>query len=524
MTSNRSLLFTSALVVALLGYMYADSLVFLFSRWIGTEDSSHGIFVPFISGYLIWQARLRLSQISREKSWLGLAVIALGLMLYVVGELSTLFIVLHFSLWMVIVGLAITLLGIRGAKVIAFPLGYFLTAIPLPTFIIANLSSQLQLWSSSLGVGCLQLVGVMAFREGNVIDLGPVQLQVVEACSGIRYLLPLTSLALLCAYLFKDRMWKRVVLVLSAIPISILINGFRIGMIGVLVELYGKGAAEGFYHLFEGWVIFMVSLGLLILEMGLLGRVGALRAGKPFLAQFTWREQSEDNTHPTVPSVPCRLQSASGRAYLCSVVLLAPFTLFSTVVVDREEMAPPRTAFIDFPMLMDGWQGAPFALEQQYIDALRFDDYVLADYRSDKEQPVNFYAAYYRSQRKGQSAHSPHSCLPGGGWEIASLTQRDLPVSQGMMQPLSVNRVVIQKGDQKQIVLYWFKQRERHLTNEYLVKVYLLWDAFSRQRTDGALVRLASLVGPGESEFTVDQRLQEFAVVAGRELTRFVPD
>jgi len=524
MTSNRSLLFTSALVVALLGYMYADSLVFLFSRWVGTEDYSHGIFVPFISGYLIWQARLRLSHISREKSWLGLAVIALGLMLYVVGELSTLFIVLHFSLWMVIVGLAITLLGIRGAKVIAFPLGYLLTAIPLPTFINANLSSQLQLWSSSLGVGCLQLVGVMAFREGNVIDLGPVQLQVVEACSGIRYLLPLTSLALLCAYLFKDRMWKRVVLVLSAIPISILINGFRIGMIGVLVELYGKGAAEGFYHLFEGWVIFMVSLGLLILEMGLLGRVGASRAGKPFLEQFTWREQSEDNTHPAVPSVPCRMQLASGRAYLCSVALLAPFTLFSTVVVDREEMAPPRTAFVDFPMRIDGWQGAPFALEQQYIDVLRFDDYVLADYRSDKEQPVNFYAAYYRSQRKGQSAHSPQSCLPGGGWEIASLTQRDLPMSHGILQPLSVNRAVIQKGDQKQIVLYWFKQRERHLTSEYLVKVYLLWDGFSRQRTDGALVRLASLVGPGESESTVDQRLQGFAVVAGRELTRFVPD
>jgi hypothetical protein len=89
MTNNRSLLFTSALVVTLLGYMYADSLVFLFSRWVGTEDSSHGIFVPFISGYLIWQARLRLSQISREKSWLGLAVIALGLMLYVVGTLGT---------------------------------------------------------------------------------------------------------------------------------------------------------------------------------------------------------------------------------------------------------------------------------------------------------------------------------------------------------------------------------------------------------------------------------------------------
>lgn len=523
MASNRYLIFSSILMVALLGYMYAESLAYLVSRWLGTEDYSHGIFVPFISGYLIWQSRHHLSKISKEKSWWGLAVMALGLVLYVVGELSTLFVVLHVSLWVVLVGLAIALLGIRGAKAIAFPLGYLLTAIPLPTFFYASLSSKLQLWSSSLGVGCLQLVGVMAFREGNVIDLGPVQLQVVEACSGIRYLFPLTSLALLCAYLFKDTMWKRVVIVLSSIPISIVLNGFRIGMIGVLVELYGKGAAEGFYHLFEGWVIFMVSLGLLILEMSLLGGVRASTLGKPFLERFTWRDQEVDSDRENRHEISHGTIVSPGPAYLCSVVILAPFSLFSTAIANRGEMPPPRAAFVDFPMQIDGWQGAPFALEQQYIDALRFDDYVLADYRSDKEQPVNFYAAYYRSQRKGQSAHSPQSCLPGGGWEIASLTQAELPVLAAM-QPLRANRAVIQKGDQKQIVLYWFKQRDRNLTSEYLVKVYLLWDAFSRQRTDGALVRLAALVGPGESEAAVDRRLQQFAATVGRELSRFVPD
>lgn len=524
MASNRYLIFTAVLVAALLGSMYAESLAYLFGRWFGTEDYSHGVFVPFISGYLIWKSRFRLSQVSNEKSWWGLAVIALGLLLYLVGELSTLFVIQHFSLWTVIVGLTVTLIGVRRAKAIAFPLCYLLTAIPLPTFFYASLSSQLQLWSSSLGVGCLQLVGVMAFREGNVIDLGPVQLQVVEACSGIRYLLPLTSLALLCAYLFKDRMWKRVVLVLSSIPISILLNGFRIGMIGILVELYGKGAAEGFYHLFEGWVIFMVSFGLLIAEMMLLARIGKVNPQGSVFERLTWSDQSANSAQRAERMVPCRIQSSPGHAYLCSVALLAPCTLFSTVVADREESPPPRAAFVDFPMQINGWRGRPFPLEQQYIDALRFDDYVLADYRSDKEQPVNFYAAYYRSQRKGQSAHSPQSCLPGGGWEIASLTQAELPVLTPEMQPFRVNRAVIQRGDQKQIVLYWFKQRDRNLTNEYLVKSYLLWDALSRQRTDGALVRLASPVGPGESEAVVDQRLQEFAAEVGQELSRFVPD
>lgn len=524
MTRTGSFLFTSALIVALLGYMYADSLVFLFSRWFGTEDYSHGIFVPLISGFLVWQSRHRLREISKENSWWGLAVIALGLMLYVAGELSTLFVILHLSLWVVIVGLAISLLGIRGTKTVAFPLCYLLAAIPLPTFFYAGLSSKLQLWSSSLGVGCLQLVGVMAFREGNVIDLGPVQLQVAEACSGVRYLLPLTSLALLCAYLFKDKMWKRVVLVLSSVPISIMINGFRIGMIGLLVELYGNGAAEGFYHLFEGWVIFMMSFGLLILEMVLLGKLGASVPGQSWLEQLTWRNQVLDAAHEVGLKNPHGSVLSPGSAYLCTVALFAPFTFFSMTLMDREESPPPRAAFVDFPMQIDGWQGAPFPLEQQYIDALRFDDYVLADYRSQRQPPVNFYAAYYRSQKKGQSAHSPQSCLPGGGWEIESLTQQELPMSPRMPEPLRINRAVIRKGEQKQIVLYWFKQRDRNLTDEYQVKVYLLWDAFSRQRTDGALVRLASPISPGESEVLVDQRLQELAIAVGRELTRFVPD
>jgi EpsI family protein len=206
------------------------------------------------------------------------------------------------------------------------------------------------------------------------------------------------------------------------------------------------------------------------------------------------------------------------------VALLAPFTLLSTSVVDREETPPSRAAFIDFPMEITGWRGERFPLEKQYIDALRFDDYVLADYRSTHGHQVNFYAAYYQSQRKGQSAHSPKSCLPGGGWEITSITHKELPSSAKITQPLMVNRAVIHKGDQKQIVLYWFKQRDRYLADEYLVKVYLLWDALSRQRTDGALVRMASLVGAGETEAMVDQRLQEFAAEIGSELSRFVPD
>ena len=266
------------------------------------------------------------------------------------------------------------------------------------------------------------------------------------------------------------------------------------------------GAAEGFYHLFEGWVLFMASLVLLILEIWVLFRMGRMEDRSSFFDRFTWNGQRTDvtvqplhssslATAPTGSRIASSIHSPSSRkmfpspAYLCSVALLVPVSFASTLMTERVEVTPPRAMFVDFPMTLDGWRGTSLSLEKQYIDALRFDDYVLADYRFADGQPVNLYAAYYRSQRKGQSAHSPQSCLPGGGWEISSFKRMDLPLNSGMIRPLHVNRALIQKDSQKQIVLYWFKQRDRIISNEYLVKLFLLWDGVSRGRTDGALVQ-----------------------------------
>lgn len=527
MNTGVSLIASAVAAAGLLGYMYADSLEFLLRLWWGSEDYSFGFFVPFISLFLIWRMRHRIAQARVERSTWGVPIIAAGLLLYWIGEFTALFFILHISLWMVIVGLTVSLIGIPRTRAIAFPLGYLLTAIPLPTFIYSGMASQLQLWSSALGVGFLQLVGVTAFREGNVIDLGLVQLQVIEACSGIRYLFPLTALALLCAYLYQDRTWKRVVLVASAIPISILINGFRIGVIGVLVEFYGQGAAEGFYHLFEGWVLFMASLGLLLLEVWILSTICLQERGeaidRPSGKQFSL-SLSETHADNLPRSSPALRSAFPGPLYFYSVALLIPFALASSVIDQREERPPARTQFVDFPMALHEWKGTSLSLEKQFIDILRFDDYVLADYRATDGAPVNFYSAYYRSQKKGQSAHSPQSCLPGGGWEISSFRRVTVPSSLRSDDGIAANRVVIQKDDQRQVVLYWFKQRNRILASEYLVKFYLLWDALTMGRTDGALVRIASLVRVGETEAAADRRLQEFAMTIEPELSRFVPD
>jgi exosortase D (VPLPA-CTERM-specific) len=478
------------------------------------EDYSHGIFVPFISLALIWWRRRDILAIGLAPTWWGIIPVTLGLGLFVVGELATLYFLQHLSFWLVLVGLVLSIVGLPAARRMVFPLGYLLAMIPPPHMLQQSLSSSLQLISSALGVGCLQVIGVTAYREGNVIDLGPIQLQVVEACSGLRYLFPLMALTLLFAYLFQDRVWKRVVLVASAIPLAVLLNGLRIGMIGVLVEYFGNGAAEGFMHAFEGWFLFVLSLALLGLELWLLGKIGSSKSATANLLA---------TGQTSTVSVPfTSLPAVSGPVMACAALLVVT-TMVSFQLAGREEAPPARQSFLDFPMDLAEWHGEPMAMERQYVDVLRFDDYLLANYQGPGG-PINVYAAYYRSQKSGQATHSPKTCIPGGGWEIASLDEVVVPAGLGAEIGFRANRVVIQKGEQKQVVLYWFKQRNRLVTSEYLVKFFLLWDGVTMRRSDGALIRLVAAVEPGETEGAADQRVMQMAAAVHPLLPAYVPD
>lgn len=511
------------ITVALLGYMYADSVIFMIGQW-GRDDYSHGPFIPLISAFLVWQRRQRLAKTEFNGSWWGTMVILPGLLLFAAGNLATLYVLSHLSLWIMIVGLVLSFFGTKFFRELVFPLAYLLTAIPMPIFLHNGLSASLQLWSSALGVGVLQFINVTAFREGNVIDLGPVQLQVAEACSGIRYLFPLTALALLCAYFFRDRMWKRIALVLSALPISVFVNGLRIGIVGVLVEWNGPQAAEGFLHLFEGWLLFLATLGLLVVEMWALSRVHPLSGSRGLLAHFQIYED-QDRASPASPEPrSSSMTMTSGftiPAYIGSVSLVILAVFFAWSMGDRQERPPARAAFVDFAMRIGNWHGNTLPVEPQLISTLRFDDYLLADYAESEKAPVTLYIAYYRSQRNGRSAHSPSSCIPGGGWEITSHDRVILPADG---RAIPVNRVLIQKDREKQLVLYWFKQRDRQLASEYSVKWYLLWDALTKQRSDGALIRLSASVLPGEAEKEVEHRILQLARQIQPQLTRYIPD
>jgi exosortase D (VPLPA-CTERM-specific) len=514
MKTGMGILAYLLVALGLMIFVFYDGLIYMVDQW-SRDEYSHGYLLPVISGYFMWQKKNEMAEIGFKGSWLGVVVFCLGLFGAVVGELSTLFTVIQYSFLIALAGLLLALMGWPAFRLILVPFCILFFMVPLPAFLYNNLSSYLQLISSQLGVWVIRLFGISVFLEGNVIDLGQFKLQVVEACSGLRYLFPLMSLGFIAAYLYKDSFWKKAIVFLSTIPITVLMNSFRIGVIGVMVEYWGQDMAEGFLHDFEGWVVFMACTAVLVAEMWLLSKIG--KNSLPFSEVFAIDPPAavSDSNMLGVQVIP--------RTSYVVLFLLATTVLVSQVLPERTEVIPERTTFRDFPLNIEGRVGKRNDMESIYLDALKLSDYILVDYIGENNHPINFYVAYYNSQRKGVSAHSPKSCLPGGGWRITEFDQKTIQdvVVAGM--PLSVNRTVIEMGDVRQLVYYWFQQRGRIITNEYLVKWYLFWDALTKQRTDGALVRLTTIVPTGEDISKSDQLLRGFAKDVSKDLDNYIP-
>lgn len=501
--------------LAMLVFLFQDSLAWMVKIWDTREEYGYGYMIPVITLFLIWQRKPLLEKIQFTGSLAGVLVLLLGLCLFFLGAFSTIHTISQYAFLIVILGGAWSFMGYTGFRIVVVPLLFLAFMIPLPNFLLNNLSSKLQLISSELGVLVIRLFDISVYLEGNVIDLGSYKLQVVEACSGLNYLFPLMSLSFIMAYLYRASLWKRVIVFLSSIPITVLMNSFRIGVIGVLVEYWGQEQAEGFLHYFEGWIIFMACLLILVLEMWLLGKVGKDRHT---LAEAFNLELPE----PTPADVIARVRTLAGT-FIVSCLFVLITTVAAATLEEREEIIPQRTTFDMFPENIGVWQGNKGSLESIIIDALKFDDYFIGDYVNQDGKVVNFYVAYYGSQRAGESAHSPRSCIPGGGWLIKSHDIANIDLFSDGKNILPVNRLLIQKEEHRQLVYYWFDQRGRDITNEYLVKWYLFWDSLTKNRSDGSLIRLTTFIAPGEDLVEADRQLAAFARDISGLLDQYIP-
>ena len=505
MGKNKSIPFF-LLYAGLLAGLYFSSFAYLARMW-QRDDYNYCYLVPLVVLYLIWEQRSRLAAVRTSSSWGGLVFIGFGIVFFWLGELGGEYTALFISLWLMIVGLCWLHLGGRKIRVIGFPLFLLLAMFPPPNFLTSRLSLKLKLISSQIGVFLMRIWGMSAHREGNVIDLGFTQLQVVDACSGIRYLFPIIILGLLLAWYFRAHWWKRVFLVLSTIPLIVIANGVRIALTGILYEPFGPQIAEGFLHDFAGWFTFMVALAVLLPEMWFLKKIpiGRPPAEKKLLAL-------------EVPSS----QSPVWIKFVI-VMLLLGVTLAVSRGVNFREKVPAKQSFDHFPLQLGEWHGRREKMEQRFIDTLDLSDYAIVDYRNQRGQTINFYVAYYESQRKGESIHSPATCLPGSGWDFKRAGTVKFAVPGYRNGFTEVNRALMQKTGFRQLTYYWFPQRGRILTNAYQLKIFAFLDALTKQRTDGALVRLITPIAAGETVADADARLQGFMGLLLPELDKYIP-
>jgi exosortase len=269
-------------------FAYFTVLSKLVSDWWNDENYSHGLLIPFIIGYIIWVQRDRLAQVSTRSSvlWGGAAVVAALFALWagIAGaELYT----QRLSLLLILAGIIVYFWGFKLLQMLVVPLGLLFLALPIPAIIFNKIAFPLQLFASRCAVWSMSVLGIPVLRQGNIIELKPLnsfdtkKLEVVEACSGIRSLMTLVTLAVVFAYfthtpdnpapgagkrfgwLKSYGFWRAVIIVASAIPIAILTNAFRVSGTGVLAHYYGTAVADGFFHSFSGWAIYIVAFILL---------------------------------------------------------------------------------------------------------------------------------------------------------------------------------------------------------------------------------------------------------------------
>jgi len=251
-----------AVLLVLLYHKIAFKLVY---DWYDLPDFSHGFLIPFFAAFLLWDKRKQIRDTPIAPSWAGLSLVILGLFELLLGVLGADLFLQRTSFILLVAGMVWTLLGKAMLGQLKFVFFVLLLAIPLPTIVFNQITFPLQLRASELASSALRLVGVPVLQDGNVINLPAMPLEVAEACSGIRSLMSLFTVAVIYGYFLERTTWRRVLLAASSVPIAVTANVVRIFGTGLCVQYWDPEKALGFFHEFSGWVMFLVSLSCLYL-------------------------------------------------------------------------------------------------------------------------------------------------------------------------------------------------------------------------------------------------------------------
>jgi exosortase D (VPLPA-CTERM-specific) len=529
-------------LAALIGLLYWDILLLLGRDWWTDSNFSHGFFDPAFSGLFIWQKKKELASLPASPSWSGLALVILALLVYLLGVVGAELFLSSSSFILLLGGLVIYFLGWRYFCALAFPLAFLFLMVPLPTLILSQVTLPLQFLASNLASSLLASVGVPVLREGNIIHLPTMSLEVVEACSGIRSLVSLVTLAIIYGYLLESSAALRVILALAALPVAIAANSLRVTGTGLLGLYWSPEKAEGFFHTFSGWVIFMLALGMLFALHGVLRFLKQVMGEEVMNSSKLMKKSPErccsagfsrDPVGTGQPATPLNstgagkmpaLHRPAGTLWMQFIPVALLMGAAALYVRGRSvvEKLPLRKELSSFPDQIGEWRGTTRNIPAEPLEVLGPGEYSERLYENPNASPyVGLFLAYVPNQRTGDWLHSPKHCLPGAGW--VPMVSNQISLARPGGGQITVNRYVIAKGLERQLVLYWYQAHGRVVASEYWAKFFLVEDAIRLNRTDGSLVRVITPVPGSESLESGERRAVAFAEQILPILDEYIP-
>lgn len=390
-----------------------------------------------------------------------------------------------------------------------FPLLILAFIVPLPPFVNRILTFKMKMAASTLSVEMLRAFGVSVLLNGNIIDFGITRLQVVDACSGLRYIMSMFLICLLIGHFFVIGWWRRVLLLVFVYPLSILINACRIFVTGLLTINGYTFLTEGAFHDGEGVVAFFIAGALILLFAKSLMKIGPVKKG----LQST-DPRSDVGARST--SVVKIVALSFGLSLLFTGGGFALQNLGSILNI------PERPTFASFPMKINGWQGKRHYLSQEIMNSLWADDYVDAIFnRPDSGTTIMLLVPYYEYQGTRHTAHAPQSCLLGSGWAITGARRTGVDVGD---RSIDVGMMYLRKDNVHMLASYFFLQRGRVIVSPWMNKFYLMLDAVKRLRTDGALVRVEILVPENVDIQIAENQLKNFIRDLWPQLKKYIPE
>jgi len=482
---------------ALLVWLYKGVLFTLFRTLIVNEDYSYGLLLPFVSFYIVYLNWPNIKSSLGKPSWTGFIVIAFGFILLIFGKIAFDSFTPQLSIMVVLTGIILIIGGKELLRALGFPLLILYLILPLPVMLTSKITLPLQLISSKLAAGYLRFLGIPVVLQGNVIDMGVRQLQVVAACSGLRYFLSMIALGTIFCYFYQRRLWKIVLLSIFLVPTVIVANSLRVAAMGIFPELQ-----VGFWHAFSGWLIFLFCFIALVLFNKFLNY---LQPQSPIPAKSNSLSQEMKHDNFNVFITP----------YLATTLVISLLALYSS---NKIGIVPPTTliqSFDNFPLTMGSWQGKRSYLDKDIFLKTEADAYFDADYTNPHHEMVSLYIAYYERQASYSAlVHNPNVCMTGGGWKTLKSGSVDIAPDR------PVNFLILERDGVHLLVYYWHLQQGQLVVENNLQKLYMVFNGLWHRRTDWALVRLITPI-KNDTQLA-NQRLTELALSVNTELFHFI--